>query len=381
MKAIRLFAFCLGIAYLAFTPETSLQAQQGGGKGDFQVASVGDLVVLPDAKTLVVSVPSAGQLLYYDTVEKKELKKFEMDFQPAVMAVQGTKLFVANKGTATIHVVDTATGKSTKEIKLANSDPIQKLACHSSKGMLYATTDALDVFVIDPMSGKATKTKAVGQEIVVDPVDGKFVYTSVYSSTKDKLLVQELPGNSVSIRLVKGKTTNLLMKYQVNGTNLKPVAANQNAGSGGPWFSVSRDGKRIAMSGPFRGPNVKGLSFNITVFETSDLTTAAGTLDHSFFPRAIAFHPQLDLVATIEDGNPKKAHVFNAKSNAKKESLNVPNLSSFPFKIVFGGEGTKLISAVGMLKTGRQDAAVAITVHDLNLTDEQKDQLKKSLGK
>jgi hypothetical protein len=362
-------------------PATPALAQQSGGKGDFQVPTMGDMVVLPDAKTLVVSVPSAGQLLYYDTVAKKELKKVETEFQPTAMAVQGTKLFVVNKGTATIHVLDAASGKSTKEIKIEKSDPVQKLACHPHKGLLYATTEALDVYSIDPATGKATKTKAAGQEIVVDPSGEKFVYTSVFSSTKDKLLVQELPGDKVSIQLMKGKTTNLLLKHEIDGANLKPVAANQNAGSGGSAFSVSRDGKRIAMSGPYRGPNVKGLSFDITVFETGDMTTPAGTLEHSFFPRAIVFHPQLDLVATIVDGNPKKAIVFNAKSNTKKDSFDVPNLSNFPFKLVFAGEGSKLVSAVGMLKTGRQDIAVAVTVHDLTLTDEQKDQLKKSSGK
>jgi WD40 repeat protein len=307
------------------------------------------------------------------------LKKVDVDFQPAAMAVQGNKLFVVGKGTATIHVVDASTGKSVKEIKAPTRDPIQKLACNPGKGLLYAATDALDVFSVAPETGKATRTRASGQEIVVDPSSGDFVYTSVYNSTRNKILVQELPGKRFTLRLIKGQTTNLLLKYRVAGADLKLVAANRNAGSGGPWFSVSRDGKRIAMSGPYRGPSVRGLNFNITVFETRDLTTPAGTLDHTFFPRAIAFHPQIDLVATIQDSNPKKAFVFNAKSNARKQTVSLPNLSSFPFKLVFGGEGSKLISAVGMLKTGRQDAAVAITLHDLTLTDDQKDQLKKSL--
>jgi hypothetical protein len=194
-------------------------------------------------------------------VEKKELKKVETEFQPPAMAVQGTNLFVVNKGTSTIHVVDAASGKSTKEIKIEKSDPFQKLACNPSKGLLYATTEALDVYSIDPATGKATKTKAAGQEIVVDPSSDKFIYTSVFSSTKDKLLVQELPGNKVSIQLAKGKTANLLLKHQIDGANLKPVAGNQNAGSGGSAFSVSRDGKRIAMSGPYQRPNVIGAKF------------------------------------------------------------------------------------------------------------------------
>ncbi|MCE9567695.1 MAG: hypothetical protein K8U57_37315 [Planctomycetes bacterium] len=377
MTIVRLTAWWVALVGLGLADAPAVLGQATGGKGDFQVPTMGDMVVLPDGKTLVVSVPSAGQLLFYDTVAKKELKKVDVDFQPVAMALQGSKLFVVNKGTATIHVVDSVSGKSTKEIKIEKSDPVQKLACSRTKGLLYATTEALDVYSIDPETGKATKTKAVGQEIVIDPSGEKFIYTSVFSSTKDRVIVQELPGNKVSIQLAKGKYANLLMKYEIDGTDLKPVAANQNAGSGGSAFSVSRDGKRIAMSGPYRGPNVKGLAFDITAFETSDLTTSAGVLEHSFFPRAIAYHPQLDIVATIMDGNPKKAHVFNAKSNTKKESFDVPNLSAFPFKLTFAGEGTKLVSAVGMLKTGPQDIAVAITLHDLTLTDDQKEQLKK----
>ncbi len=164
----------------------------------------------------------------------------------------------------------------------------------------------------------------------------------------------------------------------MQGVELTLVGSNANAGSGGPWFAVSRDGKHVAMSGPYRPANAKGLSFNIAVFDTNDLTTIAGSLEHDFFTRAIAFHPQLDLVATLVDGNPKKAMVFSSKSYVKKDTFFVPNLSSFPFKLIFGGEGTKLISAVGMLKSGRQDTAVAISIHDLTLTDEQRAQLKKT---
>jgi hypothetical protein len=47
--------------------------------------------------------------------------------------------------------------------------------------------------------------------------------------------------------------------------------------------------------------------------------------------------------------------------------------------VIFGGEGSQLISAVGLLKTGRQDAAVAITVHDLTLTGDEKTHLNKPL--
>ena len=87
MKFARLAVWCAGIAYLAIAHASPVWAQESGGKGDFQVPTMGDLIVLPDAKTLVVSVPSAGQLLYYDTVAKKELKTVETEFQPTAMAV------------------------------------------------------------------------------------------------------------------------------------------------------------------------------------------------------------------------------------------------------------------------------------------------------
>ncbi len=174
------------------------------GQERFQVPTLGDLVMLADGRILVLSVPTAGQLIYYDTVADKQVKKVDVEFQPAAIALKGKNLFVAAKGTATLHVLDAESGKEIRELKVPG-EPIKNLACHPNQGLLYAANEGLDIYAIDPDANTITKTKASGQEIVVDPVDGKTVYTSVFKSTSDRLLVQELPGGkSISIKLLKG---------------------------------------------------------------------------------------------------------------------------------------------------------------------------------
>lgn len=52
-------------------------------------------VMMFDNITLIVSVPEKAQLVYFDTVANKEMKRVDMDFQPGALALQGTTLFAA----------------------------------------------------------------------------------------------------------------------------------------------------------------------------------------------------------------------------------------------------------------------------------------------
>jgi hypothetical protein len=350
-----------------------LKPTESTGQAIHQLPSLGGMVMTANDKTLVVSVPTTGQLLYFDALTAKESKKMEVDFQPGALAVQGNRLFVATKGAPIIHVLDADTGKEQKQIKLPGL-PIDQLACHPVKGLLYAINDDMDVFSIDPASSKATLTKAVGQKIVVDPSDGNNVYTSIFKPARNRLLVQEMPGRTLKVQLIKGKASNILLKFKADGADLKFAAGNPNAGSGGSWFGVSRDGKRVAMSGPYRVPG-KGLTFNIAVFDTADMSSILGQLPMSSFPRAICFHPYLDLVATVEETS--GISVFNAKSFVKKESFKLPRLTVLPYTLTFGGQGAKLISASPVLGTGGREKTLALQFHSLSLSEQQKDELRK----
>lgn len=349
-------------------------------QGKTSLPSLDAMVMARDGKTLIVSVPSAGQLVYFDTMTEKELKKMEVEFQPGALALQANKLFAASKGSPTIHVLDVETGKKLSEIKLPG-EAVEKLACHPTSGMVYATNAAMDIYAIEPGSGKFNKTKAAGKQIMIDPSDGTMVYTSIYNPAKDKVIVQEMPGKTFKVELVKGKANNVVMKFKADGAELKFQGGNPNAGSGGSWFSVSRDGKVYAMSGPYRSPQQKGITFNIGIFETGEMTTLVGQLQHEGFPRAICFHPQLDVVATVVEGPLGGITVFNSKSQVKKQSFKVPSLTKLPHTLIFGAEGTKLIAAHTMIPTGGREASVTLAFHALSLTDEQKELLKKGSAK
>lgn len=370
MNAAKSVPFVLALASLL--PLTATAPAQT----THQLPSLGDMVMAADHKTLVVSVPSAAQLVYYDTLTDKELKKVDVEFQPSFLAAQGKKLFVATKGAATVHVLDLESGKELKVIKLAGA-PIESLACHPDKGLVYASNGNLDVYSIDPATGKATRTRAKGQKLAVDPVDARAVYTGTSNPAKNVAIVQELPGKVLKIQMVKGTVRCLLLKFTPNGADLKCVAANDNAGSGAAQFSIRRDGQAIAMAGPYRVPG-KGISHSIAVFDTSDLTTLKGQLEGRTFPRAICFHPQLDLVAVLRGPIRGDIEVYSAKSFVKKESFKLPELTMFPYTMVFGGNGTKLISARGVRQPGVREVKMALDFIPLTLTAPQRETLKTS---
>jgi hypothetical protein len=343
---------------------------------NFDLAQAGGMVVAADGVTLIVSTPSTGKLHWFDTVQDKKLKEVEVEFQPSVLAMQGKKLFALAKGTSSVRVIDPESGKETRTIKVPGS-ALTSIACHPTKGPLYAANENLEVFSINPESGKVVKTAAKGQTVGVDPSNSSIVYTSAYNAGKDKAIVQELPGKVFRVELIKGKNQTPLMKYAVKEGDLKFVVGNTNAGSGNSLFSVSRDGKRIAMSGPYRPAKQVGFTMDIGVFDTADLETLEGKLTQTRFPRSVRFHPQLDLVATLADNS---LDVFNAKSLVKKQTVRMPPGMFFPYLLTFGGKGTKVICCYGMIGRGGKPDSSVLSFHKLTLTDEQQAALKKAFA-
>ncbi len=205
-------------------------------------------VMLKDGRTLVVSVPSQAMLVYYDTVEDKELMRPELDFKPTFIAAQGDKLFVATDRTSKIHVLEAATAKELAEISLPG-EPVQAIACHPVKGLVYAVNLEGDVYAIDPAKATAVKTKAAGQYLAVDPSDGLTVYTGIQKPIQRELVVEEGPGNSVKISLSSTNIRGTVLKYKVDGNDLKLAGANENACVNGKNIAVSPDGKQVAFAG------------------------------------------------------------------------------------------------------------------------------------
>ena len=254
--------------------------------GEVKIPTAEGAVVTPDTKTVVLALPGEGALLYYSAETEKEVKKVELDFKPLALAVQGKLLFASTKGAATVHVLDLDSGKEKKEIKIPG-EPILNLACHPTKGMLYATNSSDEVYAIDIEKGKATKTKARGQMIVVDQKDGKFVYTGIQKSIRDQLYVEVGPDRTAKISLDLVDARALILKFAVDGAALKLAAVQDNAALNGKALALSADGKRIAMAGGggWVSRTKEKFNYGVAVFETADLKTMAGEVECGAYPR------------------------------------------------------------------------------------------------
>src|SRR5689334_16669775 len=82
-----------------------------GGEVKFDLPAIGGGSASPDGSTLVVSLTTKTQLVYYDTAAGKEAKRVTVEFQPTAVAWGGKVLFVAQKASGLVHVLDAATGK------------------------------------------------------------------------------------------------------------------------------------------------------------------------------------------------------------------------------------------------------------------------------
>jgi hypothetical protein len=348
------------------------------GQASFKVPSFGGAVMTPDNKTLIVSSPASGSLVYFDTLAGKELKRVEMDFQPAALAIQGKKLFVAAKGASVVHVVDADSGKDVKEISTSGA-PVQWLACHPEKGLVYASNANFDVFAINPDTGKAVLTKAKGGFLAMDTIEGKYLYTGIQKPIRDVLVVTPGAGKSMKLSLGRANRSAFLLKWSVVGSDLLLVDANDNAAINGVSMAVSPDGKRIAMCGaggwsPAQGG---GRTYGIAVYKTTDMKALAGIIETGAYPRIVAFHPVLNLGAAGRYGGADEIILFNAKSLIKKGEPFRMERGHMPAFVTFGAQGARLIY---VSTPGPGKAEATINMVPLTLTEQDRETLKKSFG-
>lgn len=370
MKCIRLARNLSAIAV------TLCLAGLAHGQAAFRVPIIDSGVMLHDDKTLVVSIASKGTLIYFDTLADKELNRVEVDFQPTFMAAQGDQLFVATKGAATIHVLEAATGKELKEIKLPG-EPLQAVACHPKKGYLYAVNLNHEVLVVDVAAGKVVKTSARGQLLAVDPVAGKYVYTGIQKPIGERLIIQQGPGKELIISLAATNIRAVMLKYQVDGQGLKLVAGNDNAAVNGKTMAVSADGTKIAMAGAggWRSKTDPMSRSGIAVFDTGKFDSTLGQIETVGGPYGIAFHPVLNLGAALGVDSKGKVNLFNTKSFVEKDSFFVAD-GTHPGFFSFGAKGTKLIYCSKPGAGGASETTIEFI--PLTLTDADRALLKKA---
>ncbi|MDB5295331.1 MAG: hypothetical protein JWO31_1314 [Phycisphaerales bacterium] len=320
------------------------------GEAQFRLPPMGGFAVSPDNATLVVSLPAKTTLVYYDTVAGKEAKRLEVEFQPTEMAWAGKVLFVAQKSSGRVHVLDADSGA---ELGVGNAGaPIRNLVV--AKDVCFASTDGREVYAIDA-KGKSSKTGAKGSFMAVDPA-GAFVCTVIDGSARTDITKYAVDGTTLrSDATLQGKVPASLPNVQAvrltgDGKHVAVVA-------GGGWAEV--DHKR---------------HYSVPLYTTEDMQSQAGELETGAYPSGCAVHPVLPLLFAC---NGKEGSVFSAKSFAPREKFAAPRAvmgATAPSVLAFVGRGRKLAWGVSNADSG------VLKFYDVELTEPQQAELAKAYG-
>jgi hypothetical protein len=304
---------------------------------------MGGYAVSPDNSTLVVSLTAKTELVYYDTVAGKETKRVTLEFQPTQMVWGDKVLFVGQKASGIIHIVDATSGK---ELATGNANTaVRNLTV--AKGICFASTSNREVHAIDA-KGKSTKTSAQGTFIAADP-KGEFVYT-----------------------VIDGKATTDITKYAVNGSQLtatglffRSLRASLINVKG---MGVSMDGKQFGVvAGGGWSDLERKRHYSVPLYSTEDMKSQLGELECGAYPSGMAVHPVLPLIFAC---NGKDGAVFNAKSYAAGQKFTSPR-DAAPSVLAFVGRGQKLA-------WGTSGDAGVLKLYDLELTKDHQAALSKA---
>ncbi|VTR92576.1 40-residue yvtn family beta-propeller repeat-containing protein : : PQQ_2 [Gemmata massiliana] len=338
----------------------------------------GGWAMTSDGVTLVVSQPDKGELVYFDTVTERQVKRVSVDFKPSVMAVQGDTLFVGAKGASTVYALEAKTGKQKKEIDLGG-DAVAHIACHPTKGLVYASTATYKIYAVDPAAGTATKTKAIGHFLAVDPINGSALFTGVQPpNDQGEILIQDFPDGRVKVTFDRWGARAFIVKYALDDKGPKPVSVQWNAAVSGHGLAISPDGKKIFMpsGGGWRPPvgvNTGG-GGEWAAFNTEKVTARVGELTGG---TNMAFHPVLNLGVLNQAG--RDIQFFNPRSLVTGKAFSFsPGGDARPLLVTFGGKGTKVV-----LWNGDNPASATEGLHflPLELTAADRTALEKVYGK
>lgn len=314
----------------------------------FNIGEIGGWVMMDDHVTLIVSRPSAGQLVLFDTVKHRKIKSIEVDFAPNRLAIQRDTLFASVRGSTIIYALNARTGDEVARMKLPG-EPVEALSCHRERGPLFAANIKEEVFAIDPKSHSVKKTEARGTMLAMDPAKAEFLLVGTNRPGEDFVEVQR--GNGVAwVRLVTVVHHATVFKHAVENGGLRLIGGNTNAAFGdGGSLAISHDGKKFAMAagGGWQSLTDKRHRYVIAVFETQDMETMLGQVELGSYPRTVAFHPLLNLGAAVRhDATGITIKVFKASSLTDRQVFKLDNQHPVPLRahrLMFCGRGASLV--------------------------------------
>jgi hypothetical protein len=279
------------------------------------LAGIGGFAVTPDNVTLIIAVTSKTELVYYDTVAGKESKRVKVEFQPTRMALSGNVLFVAQKGSGIVHILDAANGKELKTAK--TGAPIKDVAALSAKPIAIVTNANREVYVVDDKGGSSKAAGVQGDYVAVDPSAGAFICTTV-----------------------NGRVRSDLFKYVVDGKELKSGENMPGAGVNISGLAVSPDGQQVAVvaGGGYVEQGSRKRHYSVPVYSTSELKTMLGEMETTPYPSGVAYHPTQPLAAAMNGGS---GSLFNTKSFAGTKKIEAAKAGTVTV-LAFVGKGKKL---------------------------------------
>jgi hypothetical protein len=321
-----------------------------GQEATFNLPAMGGFAVSPDNSTLAVALTAKTELVFYDTLAGKETKRVTAEFQPTQMVWSDKVLFVAQKASGIVHVIDANSGKEVGSGSAGG--PVRNLSV--AKGICFACTGNREVASIDA-SGKVTKTSAQGTFIAADG-KGEFVYT-----------------------LIEGRATTDITKYAVDGAELKATGlffrSLRTSLINVQGMGVSADGKQfgVVAGGGWTDLDQKR-HYSVPLYGTEDMKSQLGELETGPYPCGMAVHPVLPLLFAC---NGKQGAVYSAKSYAPSQKLNAPRETpgaAAPSVLAFVGKGQKLAWGTSSGETG------VLKLYDLQLTKDQQAELQKAFS-
>jgi hypothetical protein len=152
------------------------------------------------------------------------------------------------------------------------------------------------------------------------------------------------------LRLVTVQFRAAVFKHAVENGGLRLMSGSTNAALGdGGSLAIRRDGSRFAgaAGGSWRSLIDKRFHYLVAVFETNDIETITGQVKVGPYPRAIAFHPMLNLGAALPHGGMDLTiKLFKTSPLTKCQTVELAKQYSAPTKthqLILGRRGTTLV--------------------------------------